>query len=61
MRWRNGEMARGDASMALLLLRSEADCLVPQHKQIQYSRLTTAPGPKLNNYRANTKGLSTSQ
>src|SRR5436190_11127253 len=33
MRWRNGEMARDDASMALLLLRSEAACLVPRHKQ----------------------------
>src|SRR5450432_2387027 len=33
MRCRNGE-TRDDASMALLLLRSEAACLVPQHKQI---------------------------
>jgi hypothetical protein len=37
MRWRNGEMARGDAFMALLLWGSEADCLAPQHKQIHGS------------------------
>jgi hypothetical protein len=33
MRCRNGE-TRDVASMALLLLRSEAACLVAQHKQI---------------------------
>ena len=42
MRWRNGEMARDDASMALLLSRSEAACLVPQHKQFSSSRPANA-------------------
>ena len=34
MRWRNDEMVGGDVTMALLLLRSEAACLVTQHTQI---------------------------
>ena len=52
MRWRNGDTVRGDASMALLPLRSEAACLVTQHTQIHHPDLTTAIGPKLKNYRA---------
>jgi hypothetical protein len=44
MRWRKGEMARGDASMALLLLRSEAECLVTQHTQIQHPGSPSWPG-----------------
>ena len=34
MRWRNGDALCVDSVMALLLSGSEADCLVPQHKQI---------------------------
>ena len=38
--------------MALLLLGCEADCLVPQHKQIHVPGSPPPPGQKLNNYRA---------
>lgn len=51
MRWRNGELARDDAFMALLLWGSEADCLVPQHKQFHGSGYHTNAGSELH-YRA---------